>query len=128
MSHVVPRFTLCSSIGQLANKKRLHETLARHRLDEALRQRQQVLQEQKFRESIQGNVDRQRQLSHVDSLAFLGKRAKDSRHAMDPNLLEAMVNTNTKDLRKNLPPQEPIVLQDRKYSSQTSSERYVNVE
>jgi hypothetical protein len=128
MSHVVPRFTLCSSIGQLANKKRLHETLARHRLDEALRQRHQVQLEQKFKASIQSNADRKRQLSRVDSLSFLGKTAEDSRNVMDPNLLKAMVNTNTKDLRKKLASQEPAALEKKHFLTQASSDRYVNVE
>ena len=40
MARVVPRYTLCTNLGQLVDKKLLHETVARHKLKEAERYRQ----------------------------------------------------------------------------------------
>ena len=37
MAQVIPRYTLCTSLGQLVNHRRVNETLAQYKLDEALR-------------------------------------------------------------------------------------------
>ena len=37
LAQVVPRYTLCISLGQLVNRRRLHETLAKYKLEEARR-------------------------------------------------------------------------------------------
>jgi hypothetical protein len=39
VAEVIPRYTLCTSLGQLVNQKRLNETVALFHLDEARRQR-----------------------------------------------------------------------------------------
>lgn len=42
-AHVIPQFTLCTSLGQLVNKKHLSETVANFHLDEAkLRQQEEL--------------------------------------------------------------------------------------
>lgn len=41
MARVIPRFTLCTNLGQLVDKKLLHEAVARHKLKEAERYREQ---------------------------------------------------------------------------------------
>ncbi|KAL7555715.1 hypothetical protein ACA910_009880 [Epithemia clementina (nom. ined.)] len=38
-AHVIPRYTLCTSLGQLVDKERLNQTVAKFHLDEARRQR-----------------------------------------------------------------------------------------
>ena len=40
-AHVIPRYTLCTSLGQLVDKKRLNQAVAQFHLEEAKRQRQQ---------------------------------------------------------------------------------------
>jgi hypothetical protein len=44
MAQVIPRYTLCTSLGQLVNQKRLNETLALFHLEEAKRQRLEVIE------------------------------------------------------------------------------------
>ena len=39
MAQVIPRYTLCTSLGQLVNHRRVNETLAQYKLDEALRKK-----------------------------------------------------------------------------------------
>ena len=45
LAQVVPRYTLCISLGQLVNRRRLHETLAKYKLEEARRKRRYFLEE-----------------------------------------------------------------------------------
>lgn len=109
ISRVVPRFTLCSSIGQMVDQDQLHETLARHRLKEAQRERQQKLMEQEFEETFrQEEGDYSQYLVGLVSGNY-GPLFKpqvtslSSRVSMDPNLLQELIKTSTEDLRKTLP-------------------------
>jgi hypothetical protein len=138
ISHVVPRFTLCSSIGQLVDQRRLHETLARHRLDEALRRREQALMEQEMEESymndetddgFQGVALSANQTSPQPAILkafqsfgsstipeFKPKHSasiKSSSTSMTPLLLKNLVSTDTKDLRSTLPEDEQQKLNER---------------
>jgi hypothetical protein len=45
-AQVIPRYTLCTSLGQLIDQKRLHETLAEHLLEDAKRRQLQRLYSQ----------------------------------------------------------------------------------
>ena len=47
MAQVIPRFTLCTNLGQLVNKSHLQETLGEFYLQEAERKRQEMLAAQK---------------------------------------------------------------------------------
>ena len=42
MAQVIPRYTLCTSLGQLVNHRRVNETLAQYKLDEALRKKRRM--------------------------------------------------------------------------------------
>ncbi|KAL3801884.1 hypothetical protein ACHAW5_008670 [Stephanodiscus triporus] len=46
------RYTLCTSMGQLVNQERLHETLARLRLDDEIRKMKSLEEEKKAEEKI----------------------------------------------------------------------------
>ena len=48
MAQVVPRYTLCTSLGQLVNPRRLQETLAKCKLEEAKRKRRHLMEERKI--------------------------------------------------------------------------------
>jgi hypothetical protein len=112
MSHVVPRFTLCSSVGQMVDQRRLHETLARHRLEEAQRARQQALMEREFEEEFlreEGERQVQGSSAFSDLQTFVTSvitepklKHTNSRRPVDPALLE-LVSMNTKELRARLP-------------------------
>jgi hypothetical protein len=123
MSHVVPRFTLCSSIGQMVDKTRLHETLARHRLEVALRERQLILSEQAFKESAKKKKE-EFKIQCTDSMALQNLKAKKiTLSSMDPTLLEELVKTKTEDLRRNLPSQDVYKLDERKMYSRGGRNR-----
>jgi hypothetical protein len=115
MSHAVPRFTLCSSIGQMVDKERLYETLARHRLEVALRERQLILLEEKHKASFQKNPE-DFKIHCADSMALPPQKANISLSRLDPTLLQELVNTRTEDLRKNLPSQDAYKLDESKMS------------
>ena len=51
-AQVIPRYTLCTSLGQLVNEKRLQETLATHLLEEAKRKQAQLV----YIENIDSNL------------------------------------------------------------------------
>jgi len=42
MAQLIPRYTLCTSLGQLVNHRRVNETLAQYKLDEALRKKHRL--------------------------------------------------------------------------------------
>ena len=42
MAQVIPRYTLCTSLGQLVNHRRVNETLAQYKLDETLRKKRRI--------------------------------------------------------------------------------------
>jgi hypothetical protein len=98
MTQVIPRYTLCTSLGQLVNKKHLHETLAEYQLEEAQRRRQQLLDEQDddFSETEAcGN------LSDLDSSVTAG--LLDQRKTIgNPALLADVVPTDPQALRPSL--------------------------
>ena len=48
MAQVVPRYTLCTSLGQLVNPRRLQETLAKCKLEEAKKKRRHLMEERKI--------------------------------------------------------------------------------
>jgi hypothetical protein len=123
MSHVVPRFTLCSSVGQMVDQRRLHETLARHHLELAQRARQQALMEREFEEAFL-REEGERQLQQTNSLTDLHTfvtsvitepkpKSTNSRRQIDPALLEELVRMNTKELRTSLPEKEKEELIER---------------
>jgi hypothetical protein len=120
MSHVVPRFTLCSSVGQMIDQRRLNETLARHHLEEAQRSRQQALMEREFEEAFL-REEGERQVQQTNSLSdFVTSvitepklKPTNSRRQIDPALLEELVRMNTKELRTSLPEKEKEELIER---------------
>ena len=56
MAQVVPRYTLCTSLGQLVNPRRLHETLAKCKLEEARRKRRHLMEETKMMMVVEKEV------------------------------------------------------------------------
>ena len=139
ISNVVPRFTLCSSIGQMVDRDQLHETLARHRLEEAQRERQQRLMEREFEETYR----KEEEDYSMKFASFLAghhsqqyqqqQDASASRVLMDPTLLHKLIQTSTKDLRNSLPEKEQDVMnemdrsiQARRGRRKTLSDGYVN--
>uniref|UniRef100_A0A6U6CJG3 Uncharacterized protein n=1 Tax=Odontella aurita TaxID=265563 RepID=A0A6U6CJG3_9STRA len=65
MAKVMPRYTLCTSLGQLVNRRRLHETMATFKLEEAKRKRRHKLEEveirAQLRESMRSRLEPSRQ-------------------------------------------------------------------
>jgi hypothetical protein len=128
MSHVVPRFTLCSSVGQMVDQRRLHETLARHRLEEARRAYQQALMERKLEEEFlrEGGEHQVQYTSSLTDLRALvtsviaepkpNLTSTNSRRPVDPALLEELVGMNAKEIRNSLPAKEKEELIERQNS------------
>lgn len=52
VSAIIPWYTLCTSMGQLVNKERLHETLAKLKLSEETRKKESLEEEAKAEEEI----------------------------------------------------------------------------
>ena len=52
VSKIIPWYTLCTSMGQLVNKERLHETLAKLKLSEEIRKKETLEEEKKLEEEI----------------------------------------------------------------------------
>ena len=139
IARVVPRFTLCSSIGQMVDHNQLHETLARHRLKEAQRERQQRLMEKEFEETYRQEEGSYSQhfvdlLSGNSGPLFKSQvTSLSSRVLMDPTLLQELIKTSTEDLRKTLPAKEQKefkdqdkVIQARRSRRKTLSDGYVH--
>jgi len=52
VSVIIPWYTLCTSMGQLVNKERLHETFAKMKLSEEIRKKETLDEERKFEEEM----------------------------------------------------------------------------
>jgi len=52
MSVIIPWYTLCTSMGQLVNKQRLHETLAKLKLSEEIRNKESLEEERKAEDEL----------------------------------------------------------------------------
>ena len=73
MAQVVPRYTLCTSLGQLVNPRRLHETLAKCKLEEARRKRRHLMEETKMMMVVEEEVrERAERLKRRASLEGAG--------------------------------------------------------
>ena len=70
MAQVVPRYTLCTSLGQLVNPRRLHETLAKCKLEEARRKRRHLMEETKIMMVVEKEV-RERAVEQLKRRASL---------------------------------------------------------
>ena len=139
ISNVVPRFTLCSSIGQMVDHDQLHETLARHRLKEAQRERQQRLMEREFEETFRKEED---DYSSKFLSYWSGNQAQSYQQQldaanptmlMDPALWGKLINTSTRNLRDSLPEKQQVALknidndiQARRGRRKTLSDGYVD--
>jgi hypothetical protein len=100
VAHVVPRFTLCSSIGQMVNHKELHETLARHRLKEAQRQQQRELTERNIQKGLINEVSG----NFFDMMGlFKDPKERSPGSHIKPELMKELISINTSELRENLP-------------------------
>ena len=54
MAQVIPRYTLCTSLGQLVNHRRVNETLAQYKLDEALRKKRRIDSDDRINKALSG--------------------------------------------------------------------------
>lgn len=52
MAQVIPRYTLCTSLGQLVNHRRVNETLAQYKLDEALRKKRRKDSDERMNKAL----------------------------------------------------------------------------
>ena len=52
MAQVIPRYTLCTSLGQLVNQRRVNETLAQYKLDEALRKKSRIDSDERIKKAL----------------------------------------------------------------------------
>lgn len=127
ISHVVPRFTLCTSVGQMVDQRRLHETLARHRLAEAQRERAQALMEQEFENLYMQEGDDlfTEQPTVLKAIQSLGGAIPESKQQplINPELLAALVRTDATDLRSTLPVEEIEKLSEREERMQERRNR-----
>lgn len=71
MAQVIPRFTLCTNLGQLLNKKHIQETLGEFYLQEAERKRQEQLEDQ-------DDDDDYIEMNNADDASALSKDSPDS--------------------------------------------------
>ena len=123
MAHVIPRFTMCSSLGQLVNHQRLHESLARHRLEEAQRKRKQQLDHSEMYDPAdwKDHIDEITDDSSETGMKGLGQLLGFTNSKTYPysqtnsrsNLMWELTQLDTKDLRKNLPKVSQATLEER---------------
>ena len=106
MAHVIPRFTLCSSLGQLVNHRRLHETLARHRLEDARRKRQQQIEEDELYDATawHDSVSEHPEFQALEAdMKNAGTNFNIPSRSTNSNLFFELTKLDTKDLRQILP-------------------------
>jgi len=110
MAQVIPRFTLCTNLGQLVNKKHLQETLGEFYLQEAERKRQQRLEEHDDDYIEMDNLDEASALSKDSPTEFgladasIRTTVTSSSKGHDKTkLLADLVQTDTESLRFALP-------------------------
>ena len=108
MAHVIPRFTLCSSLGELVDVRMLHETLAQYRLEEAKRKRQQQKDEDTLFDSTHWDFVNA-EAPQNDVMASLPKPNSIVRFKR----MYELVQISTKDLRCKLQNRSKITLQER---------------
>lgn len=68
MTDVLPWYTLCTSMGQLVNQERLHETLAEMKLEEEIRKIDSMKEEKKAEEEIKRRK-RKLEITNAKSIA-----------------------------------------------------------
>jgi len=78
MAKVVPRYTLCTSLGQLVNHRRLHETMAKFKLQEARRRRRLKLEEGEIQSQLDMSRKQQQQQQQQPPHSQKEKSTKDA--------------------------------------------------
>jgi hypothetical protein len=109
VAHVMPRFTLCSSIGQMVNQKELHETVARHRLKEAQRQQLRELTERNLQKSLM-KEDATSFFQMMGLLTGIVPRERSAGSTAKPELMKELISISTSKLRDVLPDDEKKAL------------------
>jgi hypothetical protein len=105
IAHVMPRFTLCSSIGQMVNHKELHETFAQHRLEGAQRQLQRDMAERSQEASFM-EKGTESLIHMMGRVAGSVPRQGPTESIVNPELMNELINIDTSLLRDNLPAKE----------------------
>lgn len=124
-ARVIPQYTMCTSLGQLVDEKRLHETLAAFLLEESRRQDTERKLMKHFpqsliapiknsQEDISNKVNHQEKVSREDltgtqptSLSPRNDSGSLSNHSVGNAVLMAeLVKLDTDSLRMNLPTEE----------------------
>lgn len=110
LSALLPEYTLCTSLGYLTNRKELHEAVAKHRLEEAERQRRKKLIESAtVSDSIifQDYPVVESNSSVANNTGAVGSRnvvpLPYDKDIQSPLLVSDLVKIDTKSLRQNLP-------------------------
>jgi hypothetical protein len=120
-ANIIPRYTLCTSLGQLVNRKHLQETVAYFRLEEAKRkQKEESLIALANKDHWQDlrvvfdkvDVDKTKAVSgsnvitDVDGWRGLKRERQSGRASHHADLLAAFVKLDTSELRTQLPKDE----------------------
>ncbi len=95
MAQVIPRFTLCTNLGQLLNKKHIQETLGEFYLQEAERKRQEQLEDQ-------DDDDDYIEMNNADDASALSKDSPDNTSNQKQErtaTLADLVQSDTESLR-----------------------------
>ena len=68
VNRMMPWYTLCTSMGQLVNKERLHQTLAKLKLKEEERKKEVIIEELKAEEEIARRRRKQEEIKREENL------------------------------------------------------------
>lgn len=113
IGNVMPRYTLCTSLGQLVNRRRLNDCFAKYRLEEARRKRKYLLEEKAVEQSLRLLASEKAAKSKpTDTKWFLGQSKRNAAGPKDEagsekgsyvetrkmEKLAELVATDTKDL------------------------------
>jgi hypothetical protein len=135
LSALLPEYTLCTSLGYLTNRKELQETVARHRLEEAERQRRKkMIENATVNDSIIFQAYPVAKSSSTNSLpnallpvfeSSIDGSLLDDKDKKAPLLVSDLVKIDTKALRKNLPEEsrESLINREERMRQRRSNRR-----
>lgn len=125
MAQVIPRYTLCTSLGQLVNKEHLQETLGEFYLQEAERKRQRRLEEEHDGDFIgMDDLDEASDLSKESPNSNESTRSTTSGEQDKTTLLADLVQTDTESLRAAFPmPMDSLMRWNGEKSLRSMNER-----
>jgi hypothetical protein len=99
MAQVIPRFTLCTNLGQLVNRKKLRELMANYHLEEATKRREKQLRLREDQENAAALLEvNQQHNTNIHKKRTLERRPSNTSDKFEQ--LKELVSKATKDLPK----------------------------